>query len=202
MRIGCLLLIFLLNTISFVNVSAQEAFSFKQYNQRSLAINKNGMVALGSWASANIIVSSGLWIADNGSQEDIHFYQMNIAWNAVNLGIAIFSYLDSQKKLKEKYGLAETVDIQKKHEKAFLFNTGLDVAYILAGVLMLESGANNEKNRDILRGFGRSFILQGSFLFLFDATLYAIHKKHGKELNRYLQGLQVGVGRVGYVYRF
>ena len=63
-------------------------FEPKFYYQQSLAIQKTGMIVLSSWAGLNILTG----IAGNFrfKNESKYFYQMNAAWNVVNLGIAAF----------------------------------------------------------------------------------------------------------------
>lgn len=88
---------------------------------------------------------------------------------------------------------------QSRTEKTYLINTGLDVLYVGAGLWMNKS-SDNQKNPDKFKGYGNSIMLQGGFLLLYDAINYAIHRKHGKLLDK--MELNGGMGSVSVVYRF
>jgi hypothetical protein len=45
---------------------------------------------------------------------------------------------------------------------------------------------NNQSKADQFNGFGNGLILQGSFLFAFDLTAFAIHHRHGKQVLRFI----------------
>lgn len=42
-----------------------------------------------------------------------------------------------------------------------------------------------------LSGYGKSLLVQGGFLFLFDLTAYCVHKKHGSAL------ISTSIGSIG-----
>ena len=148
------------------------------FNENRLRINKTGMLVLGSWAVANI--AWGSIAAQNTSGTTKAFHQMNAGWNLVNLAIAGAGYYSAT---KGGVGLTllETFEAQKSMENILLFNAGLDVGYVMGG-LYLQSLALKYPNRsDQLRGFGRSLVLQGAFLFLFDVSMATIHNRHFKK---------------------
>jgi hypothetical protein len=107
-------------------------------------------------------------------------------WNTVNLGLAIPGYLKARQ-AKQLMSLSETLNAQQKTERIFLLNTGLDVAYITAGFLLRSMALNQQAKADQLNGFGKGLILQGSFLFAFDLTAFAIHHRHGKQVLRFIK---------------
>jgi hypothetical protein len=47
---------------------------------------------------------------------------------------------------------------------------------------------NQQAKADQLNGFGKGLILQGSFLFAFDLTAFALHHRHGKQVLRLVDG--------------
>jgi hypothetical protein len=171
-------LIFLFATFA---VQAQDLPSF---NQARLKTDQRLMLSLGTWAGANITAGSIGW-ATAQQPELKAFHQMNVMWNAVNLGLAIPGYLRARN-TKAVQTLSQTLSEQQKTERIFLFNTGLDVAYITAGFLLRSMALNNQAKTDQLNGFGKGLILQGSFLFAFDLTAFAIHHRHGKQLVKML----------------
>jgi len=173
--------IFLILFLATVAVQAQDLPSF---NQARLKTDQRLMLSLGTWAGANITAGTIGW-ATAQQPELKAFHQMNVMWNAVNLGLAVPGYLRARN-TKAVQSLSQTLSEQQKTERIFLFNTGLDVAYITAGFLLRSMALNNQAKTDQLNGFGNGLILQGSFLFAFDLTAFAIHHRHGKQLVKML----------------
>jgi hypothetical protein len=173
--------IFLILFLATVAVQAQDLPSF---NQARLKTDQRLMLSLGTWAGANITAGTIGW-ATAQQPELKAFHQMNVMWNAVNLGLAVPGYLRARN-TKAVQSLSQTLSEQQKTERIFLFNTGLDVAYITAGFLLRSMALKNQAKTDQLNGFGNGLILQGSFLFAFDLTAFAIHHRHGKQLVKML----------------
>jgi hypothetical protein len=105
---------------------------------------------------------------------------MNAIWNTVTLGISAFGYLSAKKDAGLTY--AESLNKQTSIEKVFLVNVGIDAAYIAGGFYIRERSKGSSKDPEMSKGYGESIILQGSVLLLFDAVMYGIHNKHGKQL--------------------
>ena len=124
-------------------------------------------------------------------------------WNSVNLALATVSYISAGKETTNNLTLSNVLNHQNKTEKLFLFNTGLDVAYVTAGFYLKERG-NSNLNPAKLKGYGDAVIMQGGFLLLFDAVMYAVHNKHGKNLNNFTDKVQLVAGPLGVamVYHF
>lgn len=140
-------------------------------------INNTGMYILGGWALANIGTGSTAAFLTNGDSR--YFHMMNAGWNLVNLGIAGFSLFGSPELQPD---LWEVMNHQQNLEKAFLFNTGLDVGYIGFGLFMMERAKTANSNGDLLRGFGTSVVVQGGFLLLFDVVMFILHNQHATQL--------------------
>ncbi len=128
------------------------------------------MMVLGSWAAFNI--ATGTYGFYNRGGDRKYFYQMNAAWNLVNLGIAGFGFYSA---LNADMTLTGTEALQslQKFDRILLINAGLDLLYIGTGAWLWNRG--HRKNSDRLLGYGKSVVLQGSFLLLFDLALYFIH---------------------------
>ena len=160
-------------------LSAQDLQTF---NEERIKRDQALMLTLGSWASANALTGAIGWTTAK-NPEMKSFHQMNVMWNAVNLGLAIPGYLRARN-AKAVMSLSATLNEQQKTERIFLLNTGLDVAYITAGFLLRSMALNQSSKTDQLNGFGKGLILQGSFLFAFDLTAFALHHRHGKQVLR------------------
>lgn len=162
---------------------------------------KTGMQVLAGWSIANIVTAMAL--KSNVSGEDEYFNQMNIAWNVFNLGISTLGYLNAR---KEQPGLLAMDVFQKqlKLEKSLLFNAGLDISYIFGGLWVLERARNYEdkKEFDRFRGIGRSIILQGAFLFMFDLSFYLIETSSSSRLKETMNLFFINKGQLGMNIKF
>jgi hypothetical protein len=198
-----ILLIFLSCWLSGSWVYAQSTTpDLADFNAERLRISRVGMAVLGSWAIGNL--GLGALRVGQLQGEDKYFHQMNMYWNAVNLALAGFGYykaattddsaLSAFASLKEHYGT----------EKILLLNTGLDVAYIIGGLYLLERGNNHEagNKRDQFRGFGHSVIVQGGFLLLFDLALYLVQHHHLKRAQHLFEHLTLTGNSAGVILRF
>jgi hypothetical protein len=170
--------------------------SLLQFNQERLNTDKNLMIGLGSWATTNFLVSGVGW-ATVSEGEAHYFHQMNVLWNTVNIGLAIPGYFKA-KKSNPNLNFDKSILTQHKTEKIFLINTGLDVAYISAGLLLRSNAKINLSKRDQFNGFGNSLLMQGGFLFLFDLTAYLIHNQHAKKsLNKMMNVFDISYSGLG-----
>ena len=161
------------------------AQDLRTFNEERIKRDQALMLTLGSWASANALTGAIGWTTAK-NPEMKSFHQMNVMWNAVNLGLAIPGYLRARN-AKAVMSLSATLNEQQKTERIFLLNTGLDVAYITAGFLLRSMALHQSSKTDQLNGFGKGLILQGSFLFAFDLTAFAIHHRHGKQVLRLVE---------------
>ncbi|WP_146088763.1 DUF6992 family protein [Neolewinella xylanilytica] len=130
---------------------------------------RQAMLVLGGWAVGNI--GLGLALRERSSGSSRRFHEMNAIWNVVNLGIAGIGYLTLGEAAPTALaGWQENQGFQK----ILLFNAGLDVGYVLGGLYLMERSRRPDADGDRLQGYGRSIILQGGFLFLFDLVNFAI----------------------------
>ena len=188
-KITLLIICLSISIITFSQVSSITAFE-----QQRINYNKNGMLLLGSWSASNIIVSA--FASKTNNQQAHYFHNMNIMWNSVNLALATAGYISAVKETTNNLTLSNVLNHQNKTEKLFLFNTGLDVAYVTAGFYLKEKG-NSNINPAKLKGYGDAVIMQGGFLLLFDAIMYAMHNKHGKNLNNFTDKVQLVASPLG-----
>ena len=124
---------------------------------------RRGMWILNTWAMANI--ATGIPPTFNSSDvKKVAFYQMNAGWNLVNLGLASTALLRKKPVVPEKMS------------KIFWINSGLDVVYIVGGILLAKKGGAGTE----LEGWGDSIVIQGGFLLVFDSVM-------GWRMQRYVQ---------------
>ncbi len=172
-----LLIAFLAHFTPALSQTETETF-VKDFDDRKNKLQHDGMVVLGSWASANIIGSAiGYGLASNSEEKE--FYIMNGSWGLINLGLALPSLLTKPKPTASLYDLQKN---QTKIEKIFLANAVLDVAYITGGFYLKEYASNQAtlKDQERYNGFGNAIILQGVGLMAFDIAMTLITTKNRK----------------------
>ena len=164
-----IILILILSIKVTYSQSSQELFI-----QKIHTINRTGMSILGTWSVGNLTYSSIKLTEATGSNKTFH--QMNLGWSSVNLSLATLGFIQSNTKRIQPNQSIEF--LQTRTEKIFLINTILDIGYMSAGLIMMQS--KNPENQEIMHGFGSSILLQGGFLFVFDSLMYLTHKQHKK----------------------
>ena len=165
-------------------------------NERT-RLDQRGLTVLGGWAVGNLLVGSITAGQTEGSAH--YFQQMNIGWGAVNLVLAGTGYLAARRASNQPAtDRAGNVRAQLRTENLYLFNAGLDVAYLATGLYLLEKSRNPTAagSPDRWRGYGQSLLLQGGFLLLFDGFQYSLHHGHGRELYPLLSRVSIGPGAV------
>jgi hypothetical protein len=193
---SCLLL------MGSVHLRAQPSL-YDSVNTRHNKISTTGTLVLSGWAAASLV--SGLVGKNNSVGELKYFYKRNVLWGSINLGLSGLGYLRIKGEERKAYTAVQTFKRTEGAQKVFLFNTGLDLAYVAFGLYTRERAnkfTGNKKDR--LRGTGNSLLFQGGFLTLFDGVLYILHNKNDNRLDRKLEGLSFTSTRdgVGLAYRF
>ena len=164
-----------------------QSLELTDFNKERIKLTKQSMLVLGSWSAANLIFSGASAGSAEGSNK--YFHQMNTIWGGINITLAAIGYLGA--KNQDGLSFAKSLQKQSSLEKTFLFNTGLDIAYIAGGFYLKEKAYNDLKNKDRYKGFGNSIVLQGSALFLFDGIMYLLHQQHGKKINKFFEKFQL-----------
>jgi hypothetical protein len=175
------------------SVLAQDSLSFqtqfKDFGETYRQTNQTGMWILGSWAVGNML-AGGIGMATQPHNEAYYFHQMNAAWNIVNLGLAGMGLY--QVYTLDVDGLTWQTTLKNHHQiqKLLLVNAGLDVAYIMAGLYLIEKSHNTTNLPERLSGYGKSLLVQGSFLLLFDVSMVLVHQGNGKKMHNLLEKVQ------------
>lgn len=173
-----------------------------QINKKRLSLQKNSMYILGGWAVANFAYSGAILSAGVKNGEDKYFHQFNIYWNTVNFALAGSSLLFAKKDTDLSY--SQTLKAYHSTESLFLLNTGIDVGYMAAGLYLRERAktTTDTKNKNQFLGYGKSLILQGGFLFVFDLTAYSLNKKQSKILYDIPVSLSLAPNQMRVTYTF
>lgn len=179
--------------LTTVCIDAQELSpSLLEFNQQSINHQRTAMLTLGGWAVVNI--GAGLALRGSSTGVTREFHTMNALWNTVNLGIAGFGLYSALQSDPANWDLATSLAKQQNFQKILLFNAGLDVGYIMGGLYLTERARRPDVNSDQLEGFGKSIMLQGAFLMVFDLANYFIAAGKDGALPLQLGATANGVG--------
>ncbi len=180
---------------------AMEPDPFQQFEMHRQDINRSAMLVLGSWAVGNMLV--GTYGHFNTTGQVREFHQFNFMWNVVNLGIATFGYFQAANADPMALGHVDILKEYNSLQNILLLNVGLNVSYMATGLYLRERSRNSVKHADRLMGYGNSLLLQGAFLFVFDTSLFFIHRNHANiDLFPQLESLAAGGAGLGMVFRF
>ena len=162
---------------------------------------KKAMTILGSWSALNITTS--LAFREKTTGIDKQFHTMNGLWNLVNGGLALSGYLNSKKERLSSDAI-ESMNKFQKLERTLIFNSGLDIAYIATGLYLRERGKNelNLTRSEQFQGFGKSLMLQGGFLLVFDALFYSSLRYQSSYFKNLMQIVWLRNGSFGMNIQF
>lgn len=189
------LLFLLLTATLFAQIDGSNLLTI---NQNRLEINRIHAYILGAWALTNLTIGGYLtYVLYNGEPESFH--HMNASWGLVNLGVAWVMLYNVNHTDSNTYDLAMTIHKHFQAQKLMMLNLGLDVSYTLAGVLLREHSKTNVKFSYMLKGFGRSLMLQGLFLLALDTTFYILYSSQNADLYRLLSTTSSITNSVGLI---
>lgn len=184
-----------------LKLSAQTSDAFTLLNQHRIQTNKTGMQVLGTWGAANIVSGVvGYNVAKDNEWRS--FYQMNVLWGVVNLGIAAAGYAGTRKEARQSFMYGDALQRHEANKKLFLLNAGLDGLYIGTGLFLTEHAKNETNHPEVWRGYGKSILVQGVGLLLFDAVMFSAHNSKDRHWYRILEGINIRGNGVGFNYRF
>ena len=144
------------------------------HDARELALGR-GLAVLTAWALANLLISGYLLPRTDRRLPAFYFHGMNAIWGIINAGLAAWGVLHLQRHAPADLTLATALTEQLGLEKTFLFNAGLDVAYVTAGFwLVARAAVPGAARPQRLLGFGQSLWVQGGFLLVFDGVMWAV----------------------------
>lgn len=166
--------------------------SLDEINETRCKHTLNGMIAFSSWTGANLVAGTVGVLTTKGELQ--HFFEMNIYFNVINLGLAVPGVIGAIKAKRNGLNFETSVKEVQKIKTVYLVNAALDFTYITAGFLFREIGRNNNNNislRNRLVGYGNSFIVQGGFLLLYDVIEFGLHTANGKRLDEHWKKISV-----------
>ena len=133
------------------------------------------LAVLAAWVLLNLIGSGSRLAGADCRREDYYFHGMNVLWNLVNAALAAWGILRLHFSPPAGLNAAELLSSQHFYKTLFAVNAGLDVLYLLAGsYLRGRARWPGQARPERLLGYGRSLWVQGGFLLLFDAGMWAL----------------------------
>lgn len=148
------------------------AAALLEHNRRRRRLQVGGMSALVTWSGGQMIAGAVGWGVAR-DPEWVSFHQVNLAWNAVNLGIGVAGLVSGLRDDPAACDLGCTLRGDARFAVTLGINAGLDVGYVATGAWLWERGVRLGDDR--LVGAGRSLVLQGGFLLAFDTVLSVLH---------------------------
>ncbi len=161
------------------------------FSARRLKLNRRSMFMLGGWAVVNM-VGGGIGRALSTDARAKAFWEGTVIWNTVNLGLAAVALIMSRTDDPGSLDLKASLSQGDTFEKLFLFNGGLDVAYLVTAGLLLEHGARTGEAQ--WTGYGNALLVQAGFLLVFDLTLFFLHRSIDTAILERLSVTPNGVG--------
>ncbi len=160
-------------------------FGLSCFSQDTTLIHKRffktqqvAMGTLGAWSAGNLMVSpllsNNIFKSGSSLTSGDYFHQMNFNWNIVNGAIAGLGYWSVCRRKKKSWNFSSLDQEKKKLKTSLAVNIGLDVVYIVSGILLNRAGHNSPSNAELKIGYGNSLMLQGGFLLVYDGLF--IHK--------------------------
>jgi hypothetical protein len=186
-------------------VACAQNISFKDtiaaYNHHRSNLNKTGMHVLGAWGLGNVGAGAAMYFASR-QDETKYFGEMTALWGAVNTGIAGFSLLAMRAELHQQPNAQQAYSLYRSNKKMFLINSGLDVVYIGAGLGLTAYSKNKGRDEAMYSGFGKSVVVQGVFLLLFDYVMFSAHQMDNSKWFRIMNEIQFTNSSVGINHTF
>ncbi|MCS6982352.1 MAG: hypothetical protein N2110_10240 [Flavobacteriales bacterium] len=153
--------------------------SLEEFDLRRQKMNRIQMAVLTGWATGNLISGSIGWATTQGSES--YFHIGNVGWNVVNLSIALPGLIRKPSSILAcSDDFAGALKAQKNTQLVYVLNGGLDFAYLGTGLWLLQNAKHAQWMPHMQRGLGRTLVMQGSFLLVFDFANYLIHTLHGR----------------------
>jgi len=137
-------------------------------------INHFGMYILGGWSILWLLISALGYFSKTGKVQH-HFWVMNFFWVTINLVIVTASLF-----YWKNFSLNELPSFIKSFNKVtglYIFNAGLDCAYLIFAVFLAERSRNVDFAKALqFKGFSFAITIQAFFLLIFDAVMALINQ--------------------------
>ncbi len=159
------------------------------------------MKVLGAWGIANI-AEGGIGYFAARQDEWKYFHGMNALWGVVNTGISAFSLAGTRREMTQKLSYQQAYGRYRSNRKIYLINSGLDLVYIGAGIGLVKYSENTKNNPALFSGFGKSVVIQGAILLIFDNVMNTAHGRYSALWFRIMNEIRVSNTGIGVIHSF
>ena len=140
------------------------------HHARELLLSR-GLAVLAAWALYSIV----------GGGYGLARAPRRAGWGLVNAALAFVGIVQQETVAPAGLQLADLFAAQLRNENLFGFNAGLDAAYVMTGFyLRARAAAPGAAHPARLLGYGRALWVQGGFLLVFDAAMWALMHAQGR----------------------
>lgn len=154
------------------------------WNRDRLLREQKAMKVLFVWGSVNLGSGVAGSLTFENTSDARWFSAMNAGFGLVNTSLGLLGMSRTNRQLKHLPTLEQGYKDLRKTRNVLLVNAGLDVGYIVTGVLIRDNVISDQfvNNPDRFgpfrkRGFGTSLIVQGAALLIFDSvTAWSLSK--------------------------
>jgi hypothetical protein len=169
-------------SLPFSSSSLGPSEALLRFDQRMLQLSRLHATVLGLWAFLNVVAGGIRTFTTPGEVGPLAFHTMNLSWGFINGGIAAFVYLHTKKSAAQPKMLLRRLNLQRHVEKVLLFNVGLDLAFIAAGIALYQRAfVIDTAYPELWKGFGISVLMQAAYLLIQDSVFYRLHRRNRKK---------------------
>jgi len=167
-----IILSLLLIALSALSVLSAQTISSDDWNRDRLLKEQKAMKILAIWGSVN--VTTGVVGSIHYNDKELKIFSLsNAGFGAVNTILGITGIRQTKEHLNTLPSLEQGYEDLRKTRNILLVNAGLDVGYIITGLILRETYSFQASFNDPpalgQRGLGSSLIVQGGALLLFDS---------------------------------
>jgi hypothetical protein len=183
---------------------AQELFfkdTILSYNYRRIWRNKTGAEVLGAWGIANMAVGT-IGFLNAGHDEWKYFHGMNAVWGLTDVCAALSGLNRAHRERHITPTFDKAYDRYKMDKRHYLASTIVDIAVISGGVVLVKYADKGVENPELYNGFGKSLVIQGVALLIFDNVMYASHMKDSNKWRRLINEIYISEHGIGFNHSF
>ena len=148
--------------------------AYRSYSHRESA----ALLILSIWGVSNLL--AGVLFSRRTSGQPRYFWQVAVAWGAVNTLIGLPQYLDLAGPIAPPGSVAEALGDALGTARLLSGAFISDLATMLVGGLLAWRTVTRESER--LQGWGKGLVAQGLWLAVFDGVLLAINGGYVRDL--------------------
>lgn len=158
----------------------------RDFDDRFRIILRRHLSVLAWWSLLSALVGLPAIFLSTGPWP--YFWMMTCSWAAINFAIVVGILYHTAYQRFARGNTFQRFRVQWHMEKMLLFNVGLDIAYVCAGLYLHTLGRLPDvAYPELWTGFGWAVLLQGVYLFGQDNFFHWLHRKNFRLARHYLE---------------